>query len=343
VRRGRQRDHDAGAGHHPGRSTSPGRAARRSRGQVAAVERLDKHFRPELTIKRILELAEAHHAQTGDWPTAYSSWLPQDRELSWRRIDNALRLGLRGLPGRDSLAQLLARERGVRNVGDLSALTEKLILSWADQHKRRTGRWPTENAGSIADAPGEVWANVNAALMQGLRGLPGGSSLAVLIATHRGVRNLANIPPLTEAQILEWADRTHEETGKWPKVKSGAIRGAPGETWVAIDDALRCGLRGLPGGSSLAKLLLQRRGVRSIVSLPRLTLRDIRRWARAHRQRSGKWPTANSGPIPEATGENWRAVNLALYNGHRGLPGGSSLARLLKQSRRGTQGKSLSG
>jgi hypothetical protein len=116
--------------------------------------------------------------ETGRRRTAAGS--PQDRELSWRRIDNALRLGLRGLSGRDSLAQLLARERGVRNVGDLSALTENLIRSWADRHKRRTGRWPTENSGPVADAPGEVWYNVNAALLQGLRGFPGGSSLAVL-------------------------------------------------------------------------------------------------------------------------------------------------------------------
>ena len=114
----------------------------------------------------------------------------------------------------------------------------------------------------------------------------------------------------------------------------GAIAGVPGETWQAIDDSLRNGLRGLPGGSTLALLLHERRGVRSLARLPRLTLRDIRRWARAHRQRTGKWPTADSGPIPEAPGENWRAVNLALYNGHRGLPGGSSLAKLLKRGRR---------
>jgi hypothetical protein len=167
------------------------------RGQVAAVERVGKRFRPELTIQRILELADAYHAQTGDWPTAYSGRIFEDRELSWRRIDNALRLGLRGLPGRDSLAQLLARERGVRNVGDLSGLTENLILSWADRHKKRTGKWPTENSGPVEGAPGEVWYNVNAALLQGLRSLPGGSSLAVLIAARRGIRNRASIPPLT--------------------------------------------------------------------------------------------------------------------------------------------------
>jgi hypothetical protein len=215
---------------------------------------------------------------------------------------HALRYRLRGLSVRSSLAQLLARERAVGNVGDLSELTENLILSWADRHKRRTGRWPTENSGPLADAPGEVWANVNAALIQGLRGLPGGCSLAVLLATHCGVRNRASIPPLTQAQILKWADRYHEQTGRWPKVNSGAIAGAAGETWVAMDDALRNGLRGLPGGSSLALLLLERRGVRSLPHLPRLTLRDIRRWARAHRRRKGKWPTAASGPIPEAPG-----------------------------------------
>jgi hypothetical protein len=295
---------------------------------------VDKRRRPELTIRRILELADIHYARRGDWPTKESGRLLEDRELSWRRIDNALRLGLRGLSGRDSLAQLLARERGVRNVSNLPPLTEETILAWADRHRRRTGKWPNENSGPIEGAPGEVWKNVTAALMQGLRGLPGGSSLAVLIATRRGVRNLANIPPLTEAQILKWADRTHKETGSWPKVHSGAISGAPGETWSAVDDALRHGLRGLPGGSSLALLLLHRRGVRSVAHLPRLTLRDIRRWARAHRHRTGKWPTADSGPIPEAPGENWRAVNLALYNGHRGLPGGSSLAKRLKQGRR---------
>ena len=107
---------------------------------------------------------------------------------------HALRLGLRGLSGRDSLAQLLARERGVRNVSNLPPLTEETILEWADQHHERTGRWPNENSGPVADAPGEVWKNVNAALMLGFRGLPGGSSLALLIATRRGVRNLANIP-----------------------------------------------------------------------------------------------------------------------------------------------------
>jgi hypothetical protein len=169
---------------------------------------VDKRFRPELTIKRILELADAFHAQTGEWPTAYSGQLPEDRELSWRRVDNALRYGLRGLSGGNSLAQLLARERGVRNLHDLPELTEALILSWADRHKRRAGRWPTENSGPIADAPGETWCNVNAALMQGLRGLPGGSSLAALQGGAFALVLLGGAHDLTES--IRWHDGSCE-------------------------------------------------------------------------------------------------------------------------------------
>jgi hypothetical protein len=38
--------------------------------------------------------------------------------------------------------------------------------------------------------------------------------------------------------------------------ESGAIRGVAGETWHGVDQALRWSYRGLPGGSSLGRLLL---------------------------------------------------------------------------------------
>ena len=50
-----------------------------------------------------------------------------------------------------------------------------------------------------------------------------------------------------------------------------------------------------------------------------------------------------SGPVAEAPEETWRAVNMALAQGHRGLPGGSSLSRLLDESRRGTRPRGLKG
>src|SRR5207249_244766 len=102
---------------------------------------------------------------------------------------------------------------------------------------------------------GETWANVDAALRLGLRGLRRGSSLARLLARYRQVINLADRPPLSEDSILLWADRHHRRTGDWPTRESGPVPRSGGETWLAIDSALHRGSRGLAGGSSLAELL----------------------------------------------------------------------------------------
>ena len=109
---------------------------------------------------------------------------------------------------------------------------------------------------------------------------------------------------------------------------------APGETWLGIDTALRDGLRGLRGGSSLAQLLAKRRNVRNKAAAPRLTVETILAWADAYHQRRGTWPGQRSGPIAEAFGETWSGVHCALYEGLRGLPGGDSLHQLLVRTGR---------
>jgi hypothetical protein len=67
-------------------------------------------------------------------------------------------------------------------------------------------------------------------------------------------------PPLTEGQILAWADAHRARTGGWPGTGSGPVADAPGESWKAVDTALRVGCRGLPGGDSLPRLLARHRG-----------------------------------------------------------------------------------
>jgi hypothetical protein len=128
-----------------------------------------------------------------------------NRGENWRKIDNALRYGLRGLPPRSSLAKLLALRRGYRNRAELPPLVPALILTWADAYRARTGAWPTEDSGPIKGSGGETWGKIDAALRQGLRGLVGGCSLAGLLARERGVRNRAAIPRLTVPPILKWA------------------------------------------------------------------------------------------------------------------------------------------
>ncbi len=88
------------------------------------------------------------------------------------------------MPGGDSLARLLTRERGVRNHKALPQLSETQILDWADAHHERTGRWPGMVAGDIPDSGGETWCAVYQALRRGARGLPAGDSLVRLLARH---------------------------------------------------------------------------------------------------------------------------------------------------------------
>ena len=173
--------------------------------------------------------------------------------------------------------------------------------------------------------------NIHTALYAGGRGLPGGSSLARVLAEERGVRNKGDVPNLTEDQILKWADAHYQKTGDWPKSKSGDVLGEPSEKWGNIDAALIRGHRGLSGGFSLAQFLAQKRDVRSHLAQPALTLEQVLKWVDIHRQKSGKWPSVESGDVLEEPNEKWRNVDSALRYGRRGLPGGSSLAKLLAE------------
>jgi len=55
------------------------------------------------------------------------------------------------------------------------------VIQWAKAHYRHTESWPTSKSGPVEDAPGETWANVNWALRDGYRGLPGGQSLSSIL------------------------------------------------------------------------------------------------------------------------------------------------------------------
>jgi hypothetical protein len=85
-----------------------------------------------------------------------------------------------------------------------------------------------------------------------------GSSLRPLLIRKRGVRNPMALPPLTEELIRGWVELHVQRTGSPPKYDSGPVIDAPGETWTGVDAALRYGKRGLPGRSSIAKLMANR-------------------------------------------------------------------------------------
>src|SRR5437016_3815141 len=107
-------------------------------------------------------------------------------------------------------------------------------------------------------------------------------------------------PELTIPQILRYADEFHASTGRWPTRRCGRVTGGLGDTWCAIDLALRKRGRGLSIKSSLPQLLQEYRSVRNRMRLPKFTISQILKWADAHHTRTGAWPTLLSGNIPEA-------------------------------------------
>ncbi len=60
---------------------------------------------------------------------------------------------------------------------------------------------------------------------------------------------------LKEEQIIEWAKAFHKKHRKWPSMLSGEVEGAD-EVWGNLQSSLYMGGRGLPGGSSINKLLI---------------------------------------------------------------------------------------
>jgi hypothetical protein len=288
----------------------------------------------KLSLKQILAWADAHHRRTGEWPNSRSGPIADAPSETWRTVDQALRTKQRGLRYGGTLIHLLAEQRGLHTRSYRPRLTERQILTWARQHYRRHGTWPNFRSGPIEDAPGETWRCIDHALRTGLRGLSRGRSLAQLLAQRWEVRNRTNFPRLSQKQILQWAEAYHRRNGTWPNTKSGAIHQAGGETWKGVDLALRVGYRGLRGGWSLARLLAHAYGIRNRTNLPALNPKQIVSWAEAHFQRTGSWPTRNSGAVSSAPEETWHGIEMALQHGCRGLPGKSSLSRLLLPYRR---------
>jgi hypothetical protein len=128
-----------------------------------------------------------YHKLHGCWPKQNSGIIEDAPGDNWRAVDACLRDGLRGLPGGDSIVLLAARRFGVRTLSGLPKLTKSLILKWADEYIRITGRRPNAHAGDVPGHPGQTWKSVDGALRSGCRGLKGGDSLYQLLKRNRRI------------------------------------------------------------------------------------------------------------------------------------------------------------
>ncbi|MCW3096760.1 MAG: hypothetical protein JWL77_2378 [Chthonomonadaceae bacterium] len=290
---------------------------------------------PDWTIEDILALADAFYEKHGKWPSSNSGRISDASPDTWTGIDLALTRGNRGLPGGTTLARLLIECRGAYDRSKVPQLDTEKILSWADDHYARTQSWPTSYSGPVTGTLDETWVRIDHALRRGMRGIMIKTSLSRLLAERRGVPHLLHQDDLTVEQILTWADAHHSRTGKWPTSTAGDIPEAPHENWGRLDHCLIQGNRSLRGGSSIAKLLAEHRGVRNRKALPPLDIEQLLVWADLHYERHGRWPTVWSGKIEDVPDESWTAVDASFKAGGRGLAGCGyrSLAHLLDERR----------
>ena len=92
--------------------------------------------------------------------------------------------------------------RAFTRIRNRPSLNVNEILNCADAYHAHHGKWPKYTSGPIPESPNDPWLKVHAALRGGLHSLEPGSSLAQLLAAHRGVRNRLNLPPLRRKEVL---------------------------------------------------------------------------------------------------------------------------------------------
>lgn len=253
---------------------------------------------------------------------------------TWCGYDFCLRNGYRGLPKLGSLAKLLSERCGFKYQCDIPDLCEESILSLAELYKEKHSKWPGQKSGPVEGGyPGDTWAVYELHLRDGGRGLPGGSSVAKLISSKHEHAHAKNRPELTYDFIIARASEYFDANSKYPAVRSGSVPGGhTGDTWFCYDQALREGLRGLPGGTSLKALFAERLGAVDHLRKPTLAFEHIVDLARQHKSLRGSRPSCASGDVLGGhPGDTWRGYDQALKNGSRGLPKGKSLSKLLDE------------
>jgi hypothetical protein len=305
----------------PPDAAEPEPVSRRHKGQTQSDRRLTEDL--------ILQWADDYFARSGMWPRAKSGPVEAEPTTTWAQISMALRMGHRGLQGGSSLPQLLRVKRGMRNKHDLPPLSYDQIYRWIDAHfeqQQRCPDWSSQEV--IPGSQGDSWYSIDYALREGTRGLRGGESVRVLVREYAARRPGVATGPLSNEQILSWAEAHFKKHKRWPSRYAGAVVAAPGENWLAIDAALKRGLRGLEGGTSLKHLIRTTNGELRSRGPSRLTEAQVFGWCEAYRTRHGSWPTHRSGRIPEAPGMTFRAADAALRKGRYGLPGGWSLEKI---------------
>lgn len=268
----------------------------------------------------------------GKYPNKDSGQIEGTTE-TWSGINNALMTGSRGMIGKSSLAKFMESHFvDYRNQKNLPNLSIPEILKWGDIFFDLHGRYPRQNDGQISGTS-ETWKIIDHALRAGKRGLTKGYSLSKLFQEKRGCRNKKNLPTISEDTLIRWIkEYKKNHSNKYPTCKNKNYIKGTDEKWVNIDSALRIGLRGFPGCSSLTKFIEDNfADYRNQKNLPHIGEKKLKEWCDRWYKEHDKYPQCTSGEIWD-TGETWSGIRHALKYGTRGFPGRSSLAQFIQEN-----------
>lgn len=160
------------------------------------------------------------------------------------------------------------------------------------------------------------------------------SSLSIGKVTQSVALRSAPIEPpvlMTEEEVLRWMQEFLRDYGQWPtkhRIPPKSWKGTRAQwgeatpyagfplKWKYLDQCLRLGKRGLPGGSSLAKVRERLLGGPS-----KLTQKLIFSWAKEYNKDTGRWPHKNSGEATPYAGYplSWRSIDRAVQRGVLGF------------------------
>ena len=349
-----------------------------------------RNRKPNLDVELIKESLLAHRRATGGWLSAgkagssgkAGSFIlkhgPYAGLLTCGNLGAQLRKGGRGLLGGSSIPILneeVSYENGLDYKNrqkaedfDINKIRQSLLA-----HRERTGKWLTsskkghdQKAGSyvLQHGPyaGEMTVKaLDAALRTGSRGLPGGSSIAMLnqeVSDEHDLdyQNYLEKEDLDIKLIIESLLAHRLSTGEWlsNRKRSKDDKGSfileygpyAGEVTVsALDGALARGARGLPGGSSISVLneeISREHGLdyQNHLKLKDINIELIKASILAHRLATGDWLSNGKKPKGETHGSyvlefgpyagqlTCSALETALLRGKRGLPDGLSIAKI---------------
>lgn len=337
-----------------------------------------KHF----TIEGVKECLLMHYKATGTWLSSVTKdssgnnyvleYGPYAGEVSARTLDSFLLKGLRGLPGKHTIAKLNEEisddyNLDYRNSKNLLPLELEKVKESLLKHRLATGEW-LHTKKRRQDGQGYILEHgpyagqlsigaLQAALGEGLRGLPGNNTILELNKEISRSHNLYHFDPRDQERLdLERVKESllahRMATGKW---LSANKKGCSGNGYILehgyyagkisnmnLQNSLKAGNRGLPGGHTIAQLneeisLLYSLDYFNSKKQKPLSLEKIKESLLAHRLATGKWLPSTAkdkngqgvilkyGPY---AGTPLSLLRPALSVGLRGLPGGQTIATL---------------